>query len=94
MRLFRTAAMMILAALPAFAGEIEVDVKGMTCISCAQALNAAFQDHKEVDHVTIDVEAGKMVIHTVQGQTLSEATIRTVIDKAGYEATAVKTTKD
>lgn len=71
-----------LFALPAFAGEMTVNVKGMVCSMCAQGIEKKFMD-KGINKVRVDLDNKQ--VH-LEGKELSDAEIREIVTWAGYEA--------
>ncbi|MES2525664.1 MAG: heavy metal-associated domain-containing protein [Bdellovibrionota bacterium] len=79
MKLFLLAA---LFALPAFAGETIVNVKGMVCSMCAQGLEKKFTE-AGVEKIQVDLDQKQV---RLEGKELSDQEIRKIITWAGYEA--------
>lgn len=74
-----------LFALPAFATETTVAVKGMVCSMCAQGIEKKFTD-AGIDKVVVSLE--EKAVH-LTGKDLSDEEIRKIITWAGYEAGAI-----
>ena len=63
----------------------KINVKGMTCGSCAKRVEAAFKKHPEVESVQVNVKDGTVQLHYKEGKTLSEEKVKSIIQDAGYE---------
>ena len=64
--------------------ELQVRVEGMTCSSCARRLNLLFSAQPAVSSVTVDLDAGLLLLRLKRGKTLPETTIQKLIEEAGY----------
>lgn len=68
-----------------FAGESKTfQVEGMTCASCAGAIEKQVRKITEVDSVDISIKTGKVVVSAKDNQALSSAKIKKAIEDAGY----------
>jgi copper chaperone len=56
-------------------------VTGMTCGHCAKAVSEEVTGSDGVTDVSVDVEAGTVV---VTGEGVTEDAVRTAVDEAGY----------
>lgn len=83
MKMFLLAA---LFALPAFAGEITVNVKGMVCSMCAQGIEKKFKE-AGAENVKVNFDDKEVV---VQGKDLSDDEINKIVQWAGYEVAGIK----
>jgi copper chaperone len=59
----------------------ELNVSGMTCGHCVQALTRAVQAIDPKASVKIDLKAGRVVVGTLRG----EPEVRQAIEHAGYK---------
>lgn len=87
------------AASPAQAGapapvaasaRIAVDVNGLVCDFCAQALTKLFKKRKEVAAIAVDLDSKVVTLTLAPGATLDDATITSLIAKAGYTTVAIR----
>lgn len=85
-------ALILLAAMgaPAHAETITATVKGMVCAFCATGIEKTFQKQAAVQDVKVDLAAKLLTVHTRDGQTLDDATIRKLVTAAGYGVTEIK----
>ena len=75
----------IFAPTTALAGE-KVEVTGMTCGGCAQAIRAQLEKFPEVANVEIDVKKGMVAVEFKESKSLSRAQIIEAIEKKGFKA--------
>lgn len=64
---------------------VEIDVDGMTCDSCVQAITYEVGRLEGVASVEVDLEAGKATVRYAEGE-VELAAIERTIEKIGYEA--------
>lgn len=83
MKVFLLAA---LFALPAFAGEITVNVKGMVCSMCAQGIEKKFKA-QGVEKVHVDLDSKEVHLNA---ENLSDETITKIITEAGYNVAGIQ----
>ena len=65
--------------------EVEIQVDGMTCDSCVQAITHEVGRLEGVREVEVDLEGGKARVVFVDGQ-IDVAALEQTIEKIGYEA--------
>lgn len=63
---------------------ISVDVFGLVCDFCAQAIEKVFMKRDEVSGIKVDLANGFITIFTKQGKDLGDDLIKTLITDAGY----------
>ncbi len=80
----------LFASLSAFASRVEVDVVGMTCGMCVEAITKELNATQKVENVKVKVEDKKAFFDEVKGKKLSDTEIKAAIKKAGYEAVKVR----
>jgi copper chaperone CopZ len=80
----------LLVSLSAFASRVEVDVVGMTCGMCVEAITKELNATQKVENVKVKVEDKKAFFDEVKGKKLSDTEIKAAIKKAGYEAVKVR----
>jgi len=66
-------------------------VEGMTCVSCARAIEKSFKKFPEVDSVKISISSEKVTLTFKEGKSLAPDQISQAIKEAGYK---VKPTTD
>jgi len=64
--------------------EVVIDVKGMTCGNCEKAVKGALTDLDGVEHVGVDLKAGKVDV-TYNNETVSLEAICEEIEDIGYD---------
>ena len=81
---------LVFAASSAFAGEINIKVKGMVCPMCAQGIQKKFKAREEVQTVEFDSDKKMVILKTKEGKDLSDESITDVITKAGYNVAGIE----
>jgi copper chaperone CopZ len=76
-------------SLSAFAAKVEVDVSGMTCGMCVEAITKELKDTEKAENILVSLENKKAVFEEVKGKKMSDTEIKTAIKKAGYEAVKI-----
>ena len=80
----------ILLSLSVFASRVEVDIVGMTCGMCVEAITKELTATQKVENVNVKVEDKKAWFDEVKGKKISDTEIKAAIKKAGYEAVKVR----
>lgn len=80
----------LLFSLAAFAARIEVDVNGMTCGMCVEAITKELKTTEKVENIRVSLENKKASFEEVKGKKISDAEIKGAIKKAGYEAVKIR----
>jgi copper chaperone CopZ len=75
-----------------FAADAVVQVNGMVCDFCAQAISKSFKRRAEVADIRVDLTAKVVSLDFKPGQTLDEATIRRIVTNAGYTVVTLRRT--
>ena len=73
-----------LVALPVFAKDIKVSVKGMVCGFCAQGITKKFKAQPEVESVNVSLEKKTVDLKIKDDKDLSDKTITDILTEAGY----------
>jgi P-type Cu+ transporter len=66
--------------------KITFNVDGMTCVSCASAIENEIKKHPEVSGVDISVRNKKVSVDFKDGKSVPALQIQKDIEKAGYKA--------
>ncbi|MBN8548937.1 MAG: heavy-metal-associated domain-containing protein [Deltaproteobacteria bacterium] len=84
--------LMCMFATPTFARaeDITVTVKGMVCSFCAQGIKKTFGKNVGVAEVEVDLEHKRVSLKVRQGATLSDESITTTINDAGYDVLKIE----
>jgi copper chaperone CopZ len=80
----------LLASLSSFAARVEVDVNGMSCGMCVEAITKELTATQKAENIVVKVEDKKAWFDEVKGKKLSDSEIKAAIKKAGYEAVKVR----
>ncbi len=80
----------LIVSLSAFAVRVEVDVNGMSCGMCVEAITKELTATQKAENITVKVEDKKAWFDEVKGKKISDSEIKTAIKKAGYEAVKVR----
>lgn len=71
-------------------GTVKVDIYGLVCDFCAQALEKVFDKEAAVDDIKVDLEAKIVTIHLKNGMQLEDSLIEKNILDAGYNVEAIR----
>ena len=69
--------------------QINVAVNGLVCDFCARALEKVFGKREDVTSIEVDLNIGKVVINTVKGADIDDATLTQLITDSGYDLVAI-----
>ncbi len=70
-------------------GKIDVNVFGLVCDFCAQAIQKVFMKREEVSGIKVDLSGGLVAIYTKQGKDIDDEDITTLIVDAGYNVDSI-----
>lgn len=80
----------VMAFIPAAYAETVVDVKGMVCDFCAQALEKVFGEKEQVSGIEVDLNTQTVKVHYKEGMDpLSDEEIEKMIYWAGYDVVEI-----
>ncbi len=82
--------LMLLTSLSAVAGEINVKVNGLVCSMCAQGIQKKFKDQTEVKGITVNLDEKLVNIQTTDGAKITDKTLTTLIQEAGYNVVKIE----
>lgn len=74
----------------AFAARVEVDVVGMSCGMCVEAITKELKTTEKADNISVSLEEKKARFTEVKDKKISDGEIRSAIKRAGYEAVKVR----
>lgn len=77
-------------SLSALAARVEVDVNGMTCGMCVEAITKELKATEKTENVSVNLDEKKARFTEIKEKKISDAEIRTAIKKAGYEAVKIR----
>lgn len=78
------------AALANGGEPVVVDVLGVVCDFCAKAMNKTFGKRSEVAAVYVDLDTKTLNLVMNVGESLSDAQIDKLVEKAGYKLAAIR----
>lgn len=70
-----------------------VIVEGMTCASCARAIEKSLKKFPEVDSVKISINSEKVTLTFKEGKSLAHGQISQAIKEAGYKVKPIADSK-
>jgi copper chaperone CopZ len=79
----------LLLSLNAFALKLEVDVSGMTCGMCVEAITKELKATEKAEKIVVSLENKKAYFEEVKGKKISDSEVKAAIKKAGYEAVKI-----
>ncbi len=77
-------------SLSALAARVEVDVNGMTCGMCIEAITKELKATEKTENISVNLDDKKARFSEIKDKKISDAEIRTAIKKAGYEAVKIR----
>ena len=80
----------ILLSFSALAARVEVDVVGMTCGMCIEAITKELKATSKVDNISVNLDDKKARFTELKHMKISDAEVRAAIKKAGYEAVKIR----
>jgi copper chaperone CopZ len=78
-----------LVTLNVFAAKVEVDVSGMSCGMCVEAITRELKETEKAEKISVSLEHKKAYFEEVKGKKVSDAEVKAAIKKAGYEAVKI-----
>ena len=77
-------------SVSAFAARVEVDVVGMSCGMCVEAITRELKSTDKTESISVSLEDKKARFTEIKDKKISDAEIKSAIKKAGYEAVKVR----
>jgi copper chaperone CopZ len=74
----------------ALAARVEVDVVGMTCGMCIEAITKELKATNKVENISVSLDDKKARFSELKDVKISDAEVRAAIKKAGYEPVKVR----
>lgn len=75
----------ILMSFSVWATRIEVDINGMTCGMCVEAITKELNKTDKAENVKVSLEDKKAYFEVKKDKTLSDSEIKDAVKKAGYQ---------
>jgi copper chaperone CopZ len=79
----------LLFSFNVFALKLEVDVSGMTCGMCVEAITKELKATEKAEKIVVSLENKKAYFEEVKGKKISDSEVKAAIKKAGYEAVKI-----
>jgi copper chaperone CopZ len=80
----------IFLSVSCFAAKIEVDITGMTCGMCVEAITKELKATEKTENITVNLEEKKARFSELKDKKITDAEIKSAIKKAGYEAVRIR----
>lgn len=90
MRTLSLIALLISTSSAASGETILVSVNGMVCAFCATGIEKTLTKQDAVQKVEVDLEKQLVTVATKQDKTLDDATVKKLIEGAGYAVTDIQ----
>lgn len=72
------------------AGQVQVKVGGMSCISCKMSIEKNFKKNAKVQDCNVDLATQTMTLALKDGQEMSQSEINALLKQAGETYTALE----
>ncbi len=80
----------IFLSVSCFAAKIEVDITGMTCGMCVEAITKELKATEKTENISVNLEEKKARFAELKDKKITDAEIKSAIKKAGYEAVRIR----
>lgn len=80
----------LLLSFSALAAKVEVDVVGMTCGMCVEAITKELKSTEKAENISVSLDDRKARFTDIKEKKITDAEIRSAIKKAGYEAVKIR----
>ena len=80
----------IFLTVSCFAAKIEVDITGMTCGMCVEAITKELKATEKTENISVNLDQKKARFTELKDKKITDAEIKTAIKKAGYEAVRIR----
>lgn len=75
-----------------FAADVVIQVNGLVCDFCAQAIEKSFKRRAEVNAIRVDLTAKLVSVDFKPAMSLDDATLRRIVTNAGYAVVGIRRT--
>lgn len=79
-----------LISLSVFAAKVEVDVVGMSCGMCVNAITKELKATEKAEQISVSLDEKKARFVEAKDKKLTDAEIKNAIKRAGYEAVKIR----
>jgi copper chaperone CopZ len=76
-----------------WAEKVEVDIKGMTCSMCIEAITKELKNTKKCEKISVNLEKKNASFETIGKLVIKDEEIKLAIKNAGYEAVKISRIK-
>ncbi len=80
----------LMFSLAAFSARVEVDVNGMSCGMCVEAITKELKATDKVEGISVNLDQKKARFTEMKDRKISDAEIKSAIKRAGYEAAKIR----
>lgn len=80
----------LMLSFSALAARVEVDVVGMTCGMCIEAITKELKATNKTENISVNLDEKKARFSEIKDVKISDSEIRAAIKKAGYEAAKIR----
>lgn len=77
-------------SLSVFAAKVEIDVNGMTCGMCVEAITKELKATEKAENISVNLDEKKARFSELKDKKITDAEVRSAIKKAGYEAVKIR----
>lgn len=80
----------LLISFSSLAARVEVDVVGMTCGMCIEAITKELKATSKTENISVNLDEKKARFSEIKDMKISDSEVRAAIKKAGYEAVKIR----
>ena len=86
-------AFLLLISFNAMAARVEVDILGMTCGMCVEAITKELKATAKVENIKVSLDDKRATFQEIAKTKIADSEIKNAIKKAGYEAVKIRRSK-
>jgi copper chaperone len=80
----------LLLCVSVLAARVEVDVVGMSCGMCVEAITKELKTTEKADNISVGLDEKKVRFTEIKDKKMTDFEIRSAIKRAGYEAVKIR----
>ena len=80
----------IFLSFSCLAGKVEVDINGMSCGMCIEAITKELKITEKAENISVSLEEKKARFTEIKDKKITDAEIKIAIKKAGYETAKIR----
>lgn len=84
---------LLLSAMVANAGTIEIKVNGLVCAFCARGIEKTFRKNPSTTDVVVSLDEKLVAIETREGADITDQELRDTLTDAGYDIRTIERTE-